>query len=86
MELGVTSWQLWAESCSVIALRSMRMMQGGKLAEHEAERMVSEKIDANMGLAMKLATAGPTTPEKMMRRTITHYRRPVRANQRRLMR
>ncbi|WP_211371487.1 hypothetical protein [Altericroceibacterium indicum] len=85
LQLGASGMQLWSDACSVIALRTIRMAQGGKTAEREAQLMVDEKIDANMSLAMKLAMAGPSSPEATMRRAVQHYSKPVKANRRRLM-
>ena len=41
--LAFDSWALSVDAASVIWLRSLRLMAGGKLAEREAERMVKER-------------------------------------------
>jgi len=63
------------------------MMTGGKLAEREAQRMVSEKISAAFGLGPAIMAGGlGQSAEDATGRAIAHYRRPVRANRRRLSR
>ncbi|WP_340588878.1 hypothetical protein [Erythrobacter alti] len=76
--------KLWMEASSVIWLRSMRLAQGGKPAENEAQRMVSEKLNANWELGWKMLGAAGASPQSNARRSVNHYRRKVRANQRRL--
>jgi hypothetical protein len=56
----------------------MRLMQGGKLAEREARRMVSEKGFAAAEVAMTLGLG--SSPKKVVRRV----RSRVRNNRRRL--
>jgi hypothetical protein len=70
--------RLQAEANAVIALRLMRLMQGGKLAEREARRMVSEKGFAAAEVAMTLGLG--SSPKKVVRRV----RSRVRNNRRRL--
>ena len=49
--------------------------------------MVSEKIDAALQLQTRAITGGlGLTPQSATARTLTHYRRKVRANRRRLTR
>ncbi len=86
VQLGFDSWRLWADASSVIWLRSLRMMQGGKQAEREAERMVSEKMraGATLGLAMWPLLASGAAPEALASAAIGHYQKPVGANRRRL--
>lgn len=80
-------WRLWFESSQVIAMRSMRMMQGGTLAQREAVRMVSEKWETAALLAMQ-TSAGQNgrTPEAAMRGAMRRYQTKVSANRRRLSR
>ena len=86
-ELAVESWMLGAEMSMVIWLRPIRMMAGGKLAEREAERMVSEKLSAAMTLWPALMAGGPAqSAEDATSRALAHYGKPVRANRRRLSR
>ena len=54
MALAMRSWTLGMEASQVVALRSLRMMQGGKIADREAQRMVSEKIAASSALWWRL--------------------------------
>lgn len=86
-ELAMESWMLGFEAASVMWLRGLRIMAGGKLAEREAERMVREKLVANAMLwpVLTLGGFGPS-PEELGARTLAHYRKPVRANRRRLSR
>lgn len=84
-ELAFQSWLLMGEASMVICLRSMRLMMGGPMAAREAQRMVSEKLTANMTLGTALMAGGLTqTPEDLSAAALAHYARPVRANRRRL--
>ena len=86
-ELAIDGWVLGAEMSAVIWLRSLRMMTGGRLATREAERAVSEKITAAMTLVPTIMAGGLTqSAQDAMGRAIAHYRKPVRANCRRLSR
>lgn len=82
--LAMDSAALWMEAANVVWLRSLRIAQGGKLAEREAERMVSEKLRANWELGWKLLDLTGAAPETQARRSLNHYRGKVRANKRRL--
>ena len=82
--LAVDGASLWMEAATVIWLRSLRIAAGGRPAELEAERMVTEKLAANWELGWKLLGAGNSAPETTARRSINHYRGKVRANKRRL--
>ena len=80
-------WRLCMESSQVIALRSMRMMQGGAVAQREAVRMVSEKWETAALLGMSAATGqAGNTPEAAMRGAMQRYQTKVSANRRRLSR
>ena len=87
-QVAFDSWMLGLEAANVIWLRSMRMMAGGALAEREAKRMVSEKVSAGASLPFALwpLMASGAQPEAVANKTLAHYRKPVRANQRRLSR
>jgi hypothetical protein len=87
------SWLgVWANACSlgfeassVIALRTMKLAAGGKTAATEAQRMVREKIDANLALQGKALSGGlGTTALSAAAKSLAHYRQKVRANQTRL--
>ena len=89
------SWLgIWADACSlgfeafsVIGLRTMKLAVGGKAAATEAQRMVREKIEANLALQGKALSGGlGTTTLSAAKKTLNHYRQKVRANQTRLAR
>ena len=82
---GMNAWSLGIDASSVIALRTLKIAAGGEAAEVEAYRMVSEKIETGLALQALALTGGlgltaPSAATKML----THYRRKVRANRRRL--
>ncbi|UVO52587.1 hypothetical protein [Sphingomonas sp. SUN039] len=84
-QLGYESWMLGFESASVIGLRSMKMMAGGSAADAEARLMVSEKVGSAMDLGLRAMTGGlGTSPAAATSQAVSHYRRKVRANRRRL--
>jgi hypothetical protein len=70
--------KLAVEANQVIALRVMKLMQGGKRARREANLMVSEKIDAAVKADASLMTRA--SGEEIVRQ----YRRRVAANAKRL--
>ena len=87
------SWlAIWADACSlgleassVIGLRAMKLAIGGKAAATEAQRMVSEKIEASLALQARALSGGlGTTALSAAAKTLDHYRQKVRANQTRL--
>lgn len=83
--LGWSAWSLGLEASSVIGLRTLKIAAGGPAGEAEAQRMVAEKIDAGLALQTMALTGGlGFTPHTAAARTLTHYRRKVRANRRRL--
>ena len=84
--LAMESWKLWADASAVIWMRGVRIAQGGALADREAERMVQEKLTANMMLGWSLwpVLASGGSEEALMRRSVAHYGKTVRANRRRL--
>jgi hypothetical protein len=71
---------LGLESNRVIGLRMAKLMRGGKAAQREAHRMVSEKMlaAAKAGTSL-MAGASPDT-------IVAQYRRKVTANVKRLSR
>ena len=86
-EIAFEGWMLSAQMGAVIWLRSIRMMQGGKLAEREAQRMISEKLSAGMTLLPAIMAGGLNqSAESATGRAIAHYQKPVSANRRRLSR
>ena len=85
MKLTLDTWTLGLEASSVIGLRTLKLAAGGAEAQKEAALMVSEKMQSLLTLQAKGAVGGlGLTPEKVARTTLSHYRRKVRANQRRL--
>lgn len=84
---ALDAWLLGAEAMNVMALRGARLALGGAAAQREAERMVAEKGEAAFALGLALATGAlGLQPETIANRSVAHYRRRVRANQRRLTR
>lgn len=73
------------EAGSVIALRTVAMTAGGPEADRESQRMVREKLHALVDLQTMFFTGrlGTNAPSAL-NKTVTHYRRKVRANKRRL--
>lgn len=77
--------RLMVESGSVIALRAARVGWGDPGAGDEMVRMVTEKVWAGWELGMAMATGGlGYDPGTVCSRTVSHYRRAVRANLHRL--
>ena len=70
---------LGVETQGVIGLRLMKLSRGGRAAELEALRMLTEKNTALAEAAMTLARGGPAGT------VIRRYRTHVRANKRRLL-
>jgi hypothetical protein len=66
------------EAQQVIGLRMMRLAQGGKAAQAEASRMVTEKMAATMTAAATLMAGGSGEA------VVAEVRRRVRSNSRRL--
>ncbi len=86
LRAGFAAWSLGIEASTVIALRTMKIAGGGAAAEQEIQRMVSEKVQAGIDLQTKALTGGlGFTPESAANKTLSHYRRKVRANRRRLI-
>jgi hypothetical protein len=70
---------LGVETQRVMGLRWMKLSRGGRAAEAEAVRMVTEKSNALAEAGMTLARGGSAAT------VIRRYRTHVRANKRRLM-
>jgi hypothetical protein len=84
--LGLSAWALGWEAATVIGLRTARIAAGGPAGTAESRRMVAEKVAAAWDLQVKAATGAlGATPAGATARTLTHYRRVVRANRRRLL-
>ena len=83
--IGWDAWRLGMEASTVIGLRTLKIAQGGAAGQAEAERMVSEKVQAGLDLQTLALTGGlGMTPASASARTLAHYRRRVNANRRRL--
>jgi hypothetical protein len=84
-DISMDAWALAAESNMVIAMRIGSLALGGPKAVSEAERMVSEKVAANMALGFDLMTGKlGSSPEAIMSGSIAHYSKSVVANRKRL--
>lgn len=68
------------ESQQVIGLRMMKLAMGGKNAQAEASRMVTEKVAESMAVAMTLMSGGSGHA------VVAQVRKRVRSNSRRLSR
>ena len=80
------AWTLGVEASAVVGLRAVRIAAGGTAGEAEARRMVEEKLDAALALQAKALTGGlGLDPAGAAAKTLSHYRRRVRANHRRLV-
>jgi hypothetical protein len=83
--ISLDAWRLGFEASTVIALRTAKIAAGGAAGRAESERMVQEKIDAAAALGAKAMSGGlGASPASMSARTLSHYRRRVAANRRRL--
>ncbi|MDB5455382.1 MAG: hypothetical protein JWP92_967 [Caulobacter sp.] len=85
--IGLTAdaWALGLEASWVIGLRTLKLAAGGAAATAEADLMVREKIAAGLALQTKALTGGlGASPAAAAAKTLSHYRRKVRANRRRL--
>jgi hypothetical protein len=83
--VGFDAWMLGLEASAVIAQRTWQAALGAPGATQEAGLMVSEKFDAALAW-QRLALSGGLGlhPAAAAARTVSHYRRLVRANNRRL--
>jgi len=82
--IGLDAWRLGLEASTVVGLRTLRIAQGGEAGRLEAERMVSEKVEAGFALqALAMRGGLGLTPAAASARTLAHYRRKVSANRRR---
>ncbi len=84
-DIGMDAWALAAESNMVIAMRIGSLVQGGPAAVQEVERMVTEKVAANIALGCDLMTGKlGSSPEAIISGSIAHYAKSVVANRKRL--
>jgi hypothetical protein len=85
MKLAMDSWSLGMEASTVVGMRMVKLSQGGPAAAAEAERMVREKVDAAVDLhVLAMTGALGATSGSAATKTVSHYRKRVRANRRRL--
>jgi hypothetical protein len=87
LRIGLDAWLLGFEASTVIGLRALKIAAGGAAAGMEARQMVTEKIEAGIGLQTMAMTGrlGLSAP-RAASKAIAHYRGKVRANRRRLSR
>lgn len=82
--LWVDTSFLMADAAAVMAMRTLRMMSGGRTATREAERMLGEKAEAGFELAGAMAAGKMKTPQAAARKTVSVLGKRVRANRKRL--
>ena len=83
--LGLDAWSLGLEASQVIAMRTAKVALGGDADGRESRLMVSEKLASVFEMQTALVTGGlGAGPAVATSKVIRHYRRKVRANQRRL--
>lgn len=76
---------LGVESAEVMARRSLMLVRGGQPAVAEFQWMVTEKVAAIVELQSRLLTGTlGSSGQAAARSALTHVRRKVRANRRRL--
>jgi hypothetical protein len=86
LHIGFDAWALGMETAYVMTLRTLKIAGGGDAAGAEAKRMINEKIEAGLALQSLAMTGGlGATPYSAASKTLTHYRRKVQANRRRLV-
>lgn len=85
VRIGFNAWSLGFEASSVIGLRLMKIAAGGAAGEAETRLMFREKFEAGWTIQGKVLTGAlGQTLQTATARTLAHYRRKVRSNQRRL--
>lgn len=85
LRLNYDMMRLGAEASGVVALRMMKMAAGGGAATAEAELMVSEKLKSAAEVSAQFWTSALTGSAHLApQRAVSHYRRKVQANRRRL--
>lgn len=85
--LGFDTWALAVEAQEVISSRLARISRGDAGAMAESQLMVTEKLASGAALMVMAMTGGlGMTPYGNARRTVTHYRKAVDKNRRRLAR
>jgi TRAP-type mannitol/chloroaromatic compound transport system substrate-binding protein len=82
--LWVDSTLLMADAATVLMLRTLTMMGGGRSAIREGERMLAEKVEAGFELAGAVASGRVKSPQGAARKAVSVYGKRVRANRKRL--
>ncbi len=78
-------WMLGAEAATVMTMRTIRIAAGGPVGAREAELMVTEKALAAIELQTRFLTGAiGSSPLAATQASVSHYRRKVAANRRRL--
>jgi hypothetical protein len=87
MSLAMDGWMLGMDASLVAGLRVMKISAGGPGATAEAQRMVTEKVEAAVALQLIALTGGlGYSVESAAARSLKHYGPKVRANRRRVAR
>lgn len=85
LRIGMDAWSLGIEASTVIGLRTLKIAAGGAQGADEFRRMIAEKMNAGLVLqAQAVKGAMGPTPERAVTASLTHLRRKVRANRKRL--
>ena len=85
LRISIDAWFLGIEICNVVALRTLKLALGGPRTEAETRRMVEEKLEAFATLQYLFLTGGlGATPATIAHRSLSHYRKAVKQNRRRL--
>ena len=82
--MGFDAWMLALDASAVIGHRLVKLSAFDSAALAEAQRMVSEKLEAMVRLQMQLATEMGFGVVRAMGTSLTDARSAVRANRRRL--
>jgi len=84
--VALDAWMLGLDASTVVGLRALKLASGGRAAEAESSRMLNEKVAAVQSW-QRLALSGGLGLDAAgaASKTLRHYRRKVKANQRRLM-
>jgi type IV secretory pathway ATPase VirB11/archaellum biosynthesis ATPase len=81
-QMATMSW----EAQQVIALRMLRIAQGGRRGHKEISTMTAEKVKAVIEAQLALARAAPRTSHQGAKTILGVYRKRVRKNKGRLSR
>jgi hypothetical protein len=81
-QMATLSW----EAQQVIALRMLRIAQGGRRGHKEISTMTAEKVKALVEAQLALAGAAPRNPHRAAKTILGVYRKRVRKNKGRLSR